>query len=366
MASQATDNSSTKRARWYAPSVAKLLAAILILQAVLYLSAYYRWFWINEHKGFTVLVAVVATAALLLLLSIWMVGSRFFGAKTQFGLATLLLMVAVVGIPCGWLAREIEQARRQRMALEALKVNEADYMQQMKIAMGLEEARSPGVGWLRKNLGEEFFEEKTSLRIHDVAEDDLAYLSQLPELKELSMLSDSITDKGLAHLKGCPQLQKLSLSWPHITKAGWSHLQGVVRLRELDITGATVADAELEQIAKLSHLKILRITASSVNDDGVKYLKGLEELEGLALITSDITDTGLKHLKEIKRLKSLSLAGNKVTDAGLKHLAEHAGLKWISLNETWISKEGVEALKQALPNCEVQNDPLMTYGRLLD
>lgn len=109
----AADTSLTRRRRWYAPTPVKFLLAVLLMQGVLFLSGHFRWFWFNEQRSFTALVAVIAsTAAVLLLVSIVLV-SRFFKAKAQFGLSTLLLMVLVVAMPFGWWAREVDLARRQ-------------------------------------------------------------------------------------------------------------------------------------------------------------------------------------------------------------------------------------------------------------
>lgn len=42
---------TTRYPRWYAPTPAKVLFAVLAMQGVLFLSAHYRWFWFNERKG---------------------------------------------------------------------------------------------------------------------------------------------------------------------------------------------------------------------------------------------------------------------------------------------------------------------------
>lgn len=42
---------TTPNPRWYAPTPAKFLFAVLAMQGVLFLSGYYRWFWFNERKG---------------------------------------------------------------------------------------------------------------------------------------------------------------------------------------------------------------------------------------------------------------------------------------------------------------------------
>src|SRR5437868_15369750 len=99
---------------WYTPTPAKFLFAVLVMQGVLFLSAHYRWFWFNELKGWTVLLAVAATVIVLMLLAGLVVVSCLFKSKSQFSLATLLLIVPVLGVPLGWLVREMDLAKQQR------------------------------------------------------------------------------------------------------------------------------------------------------------------------------------------------------------------------------------------------------------
>src|SRR5262245_46341042 len=107
--------------RWYAPTPAKFLLLLLLMQGVLFLSSHYGWFWFNERKGYTVLFALAATTMGLLLLGIGVLLSRFTPWKAQFGIATTLWIMAVMAIPCGWMAREMELARRQRVVVADLK-----------------------------------------------------------------------------------------------------------------------------------------------------------------------------------------------------------------------------------------------------
>ena len=55
----------------------------------------------------------------------------------------------------------------------------------------------------------------------------------------------------------------------------------------------------------------------------------MTQLQDLSLVDTQITDAGLKHLEALTRLGHLYLHGSQVTD------------------------EGVEKLKQALPECKI-------------
>jgi hypothetical protein len=63
------------------------------------------------------------------------------------------------------------------------------------------------------------------------------------------------------------------------------------------------------------------------------------------------------NLAGLKGLKRLSLANTGLSDAGLKHLEGLAALEHLDLSGTKVTADGVAALKQALPKCEVTRDP---------
>src|SRR3954470_4701043 len=92
---------------------APILYAVLVAEVFLLVSDQFRWFVFNVHKGWAVLVCLATVAVVMLLLSLWFVAARVFHWRFQFGLRSLLVLIVVVAIACGWLASEMGRARRQ-------------------------------------------------------------------------------------------------------------------------------------------------------------------------------------------------------------------------------------------------------------
>ena len=93
---------------------------LLALEGFLLLSAWFRWFPFDQHKGYAVLITVASVGVAFLLMLLWFLAALVFGWRFQFSILSLLLLVVVVAIPCSWLATEMKAAREQREAVEAI------------------------------------------------------------------------------------------------------------------------------------------------------------------------------------------------------------------------------------------------------
>ena len=111
--------SEKARRRWYRLTPGRCVVALLALEGFLLLSAWFRWFSFNQHKGWTVLICLATVGAALVLMFLWFLAALIFRLRFQFSLLALLLLVVVVAVPCSWLATEMKAAREQKAAVEA-------------------------------------------------------------------------------------------------------------------------------------------------------------------------------------------------------------------------------------------------------
>ena len=192
----------------------------------------------------------------------------------------------------------------------------------------------------------------------------LKYISELPNLKNLSLSAYKVTDVGMKHLAQKIKLERLELWSPLINDDGLSNLRGLVNLKELNIGGTRVTDsglknienlhkleilglnrattdAGLEHIQGLSNLKELTLETTKITDDGLKYIGGLTALENLYIGDTGVTDAGLEHLKKLHLLKNLNLAHTKISDAGLRHVGKLTNLEELCLNGTAVTDKGL-------------------------
>ena len=287
--------------RWYRLTPDRCVLGMLLIEGLLWLSERLRWFPFNQHKGWTVLIAVASVAAALLAMSLWFLAAFVFRRRFQFSIRALLLLMVVVAAGCGWLATDIKQARKQQAVVEGIhKARGTCFYDYELDPDGTEapDAGPSGPDWLRKLLGKDF----------------------LASVTKVNLSTSEAIDAGLRLLQGLPQLTSLELDLSGVSDADLQHLEGLTQLRDLQLDQTNVSDAGLEHLKRLTQLHSLSLNGTKIGDAGLEHLKGLTRLEHLSLDLTKISDAGLEHLKGLTELQGLQITNTKVGDAGLEYL----------------------------------------------
>jgi Leucine-rich repeat (LRR) protein len=333
--------------------------------------------------------------------------------RIQFSLKALLLLVALVAVPCGWFKWKWDAKQRERAAIEEIETMGGQISFNWQATE--EKDNPPGPKWLRKVLGEDFFAHVTEVLIDsdDITDEWLTHLEPLTQLKYLRIRSNGITDGGvlyltrfrelvgvgisnadslddptvasgrlitdvgLGHVEALPHLTELWIVSTGVTDAGLIHVERMNGIKSLGLINTFVTDAGLEHLKSLTGLTQLYLASTKVTDAGLPFLRGLTELQILFLTDTHITDAGmahlsilhkltlldlggtavtdagLVHLKSMTQLKELHLQGTAVTDAGLVHLRQLAELRTLALETTAVTDKGVAELETHLPNCQI-------------
>lgn len=238
----------------------------------LYLSEQRGWFEFNHRKGYTVVFAVAVSAIGLLLFSGCALASQFTKWKLQFSLATLMLMVPVLGIPSAWLAREMEQARQQREAIDAIERLDGQVQFDKR-------DHEPSISnWAIPILGRTFFDDVEKVSLEFPSDDDLVYLKQLSSLKELWIYDDprddiELTDAGLEHLKEMTQLHDLELLGTNVTAAGLGQLKELTQLKQLKVLNGGITDEDLKYLMEFKQLNSLYLGGTKITEEGFMELQ---------------------------------------------------------------------------------------------
>lgn len=274
-------NSPRHKLSWCLPTPTKYLALVLLAQGILVASAFFGWFDFNREKGHAVLITCALTSLLLLLLVIWLLASRFFKAKAQFSLATLLLMVPVAAIPFRWLAHELSQASQQRLAVESIRKQGGRVLYRKR-----DPSRTftsvDGADWLRELLGRDFFDDVLEVVSRRADDTEAERLKGLTHLKALDLSEAPMTDAGLAYFARLTELEYLDLSETVITDQGVEHLKGLTSLRELYLRGTNITDVGLEHLQGLTQLQRINLEETKVTRKGAtKFRIGMPNMTSI-------------------------------------------------------------------------------------
>jgi hypothetical protein len=325
---------SAPHRRWYRLTPARLFTGLLVVQVFLLLSERFRWFWFNEKKGWTVLIAVGVVGIAVLVMLIWGLVCLCLRWRFQFGVRSLLVCLLAVSVPLGWFAWELEKARRQREAVEAIVGMDGtvtyDYEVDEKWTP-IDGVEPSGPAWLRELLGVDFFCTVVIVDCFFVefGDKEAKYLLELTSLEKLLLVGTQITDNGLAHLNGMTNLETLWAVRTQITDEGLTHLK------------------------RMTKLKSLILVHTQITGTGFQHLRGLTNLRQIDLERSHVMDAGLAHLGERSQLQWLSLGSTDITDEGLQYLSGLSNLTHLNAERTKVTGEGVKELREALPTCNI-------------
>jgi Leucine rich repeat/Leucine Rich repeat len=291
------------------------------------------------------------------------------GRRYTVSLRALMLLIVVAALPLWRVNRAGTQARAVARIKEAGGYVYYDY--EFDQADQYKENASPWApAWLRRAIGDEYFQEVASVLFGvDTTDDQLAVVEDLDRLVKIVLYGKvtdaglvhlrnlkglriaqleclNITNAGLAHLASLPHLQELSVNAisPGISDAGLAHVARMTGLRTLRVFSSTkITEAGVAQLAKLPHLRTLKL--SPVSRTGLARLSCFTNLEELDLSFNNIDDERLSCLKDLTNLRTLLLAYNQVTEAGLGNLALLDRLREVDLSHNSITGTGLRHLR---------------------
>ncbi len=306
--------------RWFRLTPGHLLVVLLAAEGMLWLSERFRWFPFNQHKGWTVLIAIASVGVFLVLMFLWFLAALVFRWRFQFSILSLLVLVVAVALPFAWLETEMKAAREQG-----------------KVAASIKKMQRPIYYDYDFN--------------YDKRENPFL-LRKFSEPKSPRRLGNALGGDFFATMTA------VNLNWAAASNADVERLRGVTGLTSLQLAGGRYDDSALECLEGMKQLEELCIRSSyNITDAGLKHLEGLTQLKRLDLFWNcRIGDRGLEHLKGLSQLQKLDLGHVGVTDAGLEYLKGLSHLEWLNVEGTKVTDAGVTKLQKALPNCRIVHD----------
>ena len=203
------------------------------------------------------------------------------------------------------------------------------------------------------------------------------YLSQMNNLKSLSMPRSDITDATIACLAGCPHLERVDFSrCDEVTGTGFRALAELKHLQCVSVASCSALSHDgIQAIASLVQLRALDLSVTSlsrlrggkhvITDNNLQVLSRLSNLTELNIPrTRQVTDRGIIAIaRSCRRLKSIAVVDSRahagLTSKSLLSLAQCVDLRHINLkyaiDPTQPVDAAVDELAKSCPHLQSLN-----------
>ena len=307
--------------------------------------------------------------------------------RFRLSLRVMLLLVLAFGLGLGWL---VNRARNQRLAVAQVSTYNGYVLYDFEQRRGKQfpDSQPWGPAWLRRRLGNEYFQEVTVVRYVDQPPSDatLAPLESLSNIEELAFLNRifhgrapvepppdlaRLTEPGLSRLERLTRLRRLEIHGQELSGSMLRHLRYSPDLEELDLMSSGITDEGMPPLGAMPRLRVLKLWESHIIGTCLEGLRGSQMLQELEFYETPLADPAygcmgtltnldelyfnqcetndaqLAHLSGLVHLKRLTLGGykSKITDAGLVHLEGMTELESLDLTGAQLQGSGLAALK---------------------
>jgi hypothetical protein len=272
--------------------------------------------------------------------------------KRQCGIAALMLTTLAVALPISWFSHQKHVGRRQRQAAEELATTGAVVHPQLYVVNELYKIAARRIfgtdlyfsvrkisGLWTKVDRLRYLPDLESLELYGGQVDDasLAWLADVPELRELRISHAKITDAGLEHLSHLKQLESLSINCCDIDGSGLRWLHSPHELTTLDLSHTHVDDQALTVFRDGTNLRTLNLAATLVSGHGLMHLTNAHKLTRLNLSESSLEGRQLKWIDTFPNLIELNLFGTWIGDEHISPIFQLTTLENLDIRETRIS-----------------------------
>jgi serine/threonine protein kinase len=221
---------------------------------------------------------------------------------------------------------------------------------------------SSGMVVARTEFGEQVFDDIDAIPdspieitemslIETPSEFSVDWLTQLPELKTLTLDFCTLSGSDVRALKDLKALQSLSLTSCEVDKSFWGSVADMPMLDSLLLSSIVCSKDSLNSLNTLPQLKSLIINSMEFSDDDIQCIANLSNLEYLDLEATLVKSAPLAWAANHPRLTGLDLSATNLTDEDLKDQPICEQLNIISFESCDVGSLATEYISK-LPNLD--------------
>jgi hypothetical protein len=230
-------------------------------EVLLFLADRFAWFGLTRGSGWNVFLSVALVGLAVLIGLLWLGLALSLRRRFQFSMRSLFVLMISVAISCSWFAVKMQQARRQREAVVAIRGLNGIvfYDHEFKAySRGIQRAPSSARRRLQDLLGEDFCSNVEAVDLgririwkKRIGNDPRLIIDGnviVPKMHKTPLTHTEVTDLILPYLGDLKYLKTLDLGGSRVTDAGVVHLEVLANLDKLNLHGTNVTDEGVEKL----------------------------------------------------------------------------------------------------------------------
>lgn len=259
----------------------------------------------------------------------------------SFGLRGLMVLVLLLSLPMGWIARDVYRAQRETDVVAAVEKagGYASYNYHENV-MWAEPPEPSGPWVLRKLFGEHIHSYVTDVAVvePDAVNTVVPLLTACHRLECLELSGGKLNDESIETITQMPKLNKLILLGTSVSVEQMQKLIQVSTLKSITLQGPVATDDHLELLPKLTALEVVRLYETTITDRGMKSLGQLPELNLLNIERApEVTNAGFAALANCKKLTEIDVMGTKIDEGCIDTLKQLPEVDYV-----WIDPNGLD------------------------
>lgn len=308
-------------------------------------------------------LAVNLVAWLLMLAAAFFASEWLFSKyrlRFRWSLRTMLVVVALVAVFCGWLASALRRAGIQDPLIAALG--------------NVVWVERTGPRWLGLFGADRLRQQIVGASLEFSANDDreavelLQRLSHMPKFRYLFLEVDALTPDVVRAIRNIKGLRALSIERDSyrdgrcLSDECLEVIGNLTQLEHLRLAGFQIKSSSLRHFEQLAHLRSLSLKAMATVDSSLlSDLPALPQLNSLDLGHSETVDADIDWIVLQPRLRSLSLEYTDVTVAGMDRLAPCATLEELTIGGATFTAGALSSLLRLNSLKYLHLDPLIGF-----
>lgn len=154
-------------------------------------------------------------------------------------------------------------------------------------------------------------------------DEELVYVSNLENLKSLTVSGLKISDRGLRFVENLEQLKTLRVAHTNVTVDGLKRLRCLSSLEALEVDDIPDVSAVIDVLSNNYSLKYLSLAGTGLIDSDVKKLTHLKDLIFLNIsFNPNLTDRAISYLVVLRNLKFIDAAECPITPQSIKYFRQ--------------------------------------------